>query len=250
MRGYIKIDRALLDHWLWTDKPFSKGQAWIDLLALANHKDVTKLHNGVKMEFKRGTVNRSMTELAERWGWNRKTVKRFLMDTENDGMVSVVSTRTGTQQGTRITIVNYDKYQYQGTQQGTQQGTREGHGRDTDADINNNDIKNDNNDVCVARAREETHTPSFKQVVVENVAQGYGLSGESMKKFIDYNTGKGWPLEWKAALKLWADKEKEQKAEQTATNRTQRFENERSGVDYDEMQRKLIAAQRAMRAAQ
>ena len=38
MQGYIKIHRKIQECWLWQDK-FSKGQAWIDLLLRANHKD-------------------------------------------------------------------------------------------------------------------------------------------------------------------------------------------------------------------
>ena len=39
MDGWIKLHRELLLHDLWKYKPFSKGQAWIDLLMLANHKN-------------------------------------------------------------------------------------------------------------------------------------------------------------------------------------------------------------------
>ena len=30
--GWIKVSRAIQEHWVWDEKPFSKGQAWIDLL--------------------------------------------------------------------------------------------------------------------------------------------------------------------------------------------------------------------------
>lgn len=39
MSGWIKIHRDILYHEIWSDKPFSKGQAWIDLILLANHSD-------------------------------------------------------------------------------------------------------------------------------------------------------------------------------------------------------------------
>lgn len=39
MSGWIKIHRDILYHEIWSDKPFSKGQAWIDLILMANHSD-------------------------------------------------------------------------------------------------------------------------------------------------------------------------------------------------------------------
>ena len=37
--GWIALHRKIQSHWLWEDKPFSNGQAWIDLLMLANHTE-------------------------------------------------------------------------------------------------------------------------------------------------------------------------------------------------------------------
>ena len=37
--NFFLVNRSILNHWVWDDKPFSKGQAWIDLIALANHTD-------------------------------------------------------------------------------------------------------------------------------------------------------------------------------------------------------------------
>lgn len=69
--GWIKLDRAIQDNWLWEDKPFDKGKAWIDLLMLANWKDNKIPFKGEIVTCKRGDVNISITALAERWGWSR-----------------------------------------------------------------------------------------------------------------------------------------------------------------------------------
>lgn len=105
--GYISVHRSIWDHWLWDDKPFSKGQAWIDLLMLANHKDDKFVYKDQVMEGKRGTVYRSLSFLAERWGWGRDKVSRFLKQLESDGMVEVY---TSTHR-TTITISNYAAFQ-------------------------------------------------------------------------------------------------------------------------------------------
>ena len=96
-----------MDHWLWKDKPFSKGQAWIDMLMLANYEDRKKMHRGKLITCKRGTVNYSIAELSERWGWHWKTTKKFILEMERDGMCTLECTR----ECTTITIEKYDDFQ-------------------------------------------------------------------------------------------------------------------------------------------
>ena len=38
-QGWIKLHRTLQDNKLWYSEPLTKGQAWVDLILLANHKD-------------------------------------------------------------------------------------------------------------------------------------------------------------------------------------------------------------------
>lgn len=121
-KGWIALHRSLLDHYLWEDKPFSKGQAWIDLLLIANYEDKKAIRQGEFITYRRGSVNRSIHSLAERWGWDKRKVKRFLMALESDGMVSVNSTT----RGTTITIEKYSVYQSGGTTDSTSNGTIDG----------------------------------------------------------------------------------------------------------------------------
>lgn len=111
MSGWIKIHRDMLYHEIWSDKPFSKGQAWIDLILLANHSD-NKCMVGNKVEtIKRGSFITSELKLMDRWGWGRKKVQLFLKFLEGESMI----VRNANNKRTAITIVNYDVYQYQGT---------------------------------------------------------------------------------------------------------------------------------------
>ncbi len=105
--GFFKIDRQIFDHWLWEDKPFSKGQAWVDLVGLANYEDGKAPYQGKIITCKRGTVYRSISFLAERWGWSRDKTRSFLNLLESDGMVIVKATTNQT----TITLVNYGKFQ-------------------------------------------------------------------------------------------------------------------------------------------
>ena len=106
-KGYVSIHREIMDHWLWQDKPFSKGQAWIDLILLAKYKQEKFPYKDGITEGQRGTVYRSISWLAERWGWGRDRTRRFLDLLQEDGMITIVAT---THQ-TTITLVNYGKFQ-------------------------------------------------------------------------------------------------------------------------------------------
>lgn len=105
--GYVKLHRDIMDHWLWQRKPFDEGRAWVDLILLANHATTRAPYKGEIIEFERGTVNRSITWLAERWGWSRDKTRRFLRLLERDQMVTV---DTSTHR-TTITIEKYAFYQ-------------------------------------------------------------------------------------------------------------------------------------------
>ena len=143
-QGWVSVHRQIQDHWLWKDKPFSQGQAWIDLIMLANYEDKKLPYKGEVITCERGTVNLSISYLANRWGWSRKRAKNFLNLLESDGMVST----NATTHRTVITIENYSVYNDVPTAKGTtrvstkvQQGYQQGYSKGS---ITNN-INNDNN---------------------------------------------------------------------------------------------------------
>ncbi|KKM27895.1 hypothetical protein LCGC14_1570130 [marine sediment metagenome] len=47
-RGYIKLWRKLQNSSLWLDEKFTRGQAWVDLICLANHKNGYIRKRGVR----------------------------------------------------------------------------------------------------------------------------------------------------------------------------------------------------------
>lgn len=113
MSGWIKIHRSITGNPLWTDKPFSRGQAWIDILLRANYEDKEIMLGGNITNVKRGSFITSELKLMDRWGWSKKKVRAFLSLLENENMI----VRYATQKGTTITVVNYSIYQDFGTAQ-------------------------------------------------------------------------------------------------------------------------------------
>lgn len=120
--GWISIHRKIFDNWLWEEKPFSKGQAWIDLLLMANSSDRKFLLGNELIEVERGSKITSLRKLSERWGWSVKKVNNFLKLLESDGML-VAKRNT---KRTAYTIVNYNDYQDEDL---NKRNTKETHGK-------------------------------------------------------------------------------------------------------------------------
>ncbi len=133
-QGWIKLHRTIRENWIWQDRPFSRGQAWVDLLLRANHKDTKVPIDGIPRLIKRRQFLTSLEKLGEAWGWERRKVRRFLVALGDDGMLTYKMSKNGTM----ITIVNYDFFQGYGTTDGTTDGTADG--------IQTIMNKNDNND--------------------------------------------------------------------------------------------------------
>jgi len=118
MTGWFKVWRELLTSVLWLTEPFTRGQAFIDLIGLANHADGFIRVRGNRVEIKRGQCGWSEVKLAERWKWSRGRVRRFLTELKNDGRIE--------QQKNTITslisLTNYERYQGDDTADGTADG--------------------------------------------------------------------------------------------------------------------------------
>lgn len=115
-KGWIVLDRCITDNWVWDNKPFSFGQAWLDLVMRANHKDKKVQMGNEIVCIERGSFVTSETKLAESWGWNRNKVIRFLKLLESDNMII----KKANNRRTAITIANYgvfNDFQNQSEQQ-------------------------------------------------------------------------------------------------------------------------------------
>ncbi|MCM1223431.1 MAG: hypothetical protein NC548_54180 [Lachnospiraceae bacterium] len=241
MNYFLPLNRKIMKHWLWEDKPFSKGQAWIDLLMLANYTEKKKPVNREIIMYKRGNVNLSMKQLADRWGWDRRTVKRFLDLLSNDDMVSVNSTT----HGTTITIINYDVFNDSCTTNGTTDSTTNAHQnvqpnqqpmeqQDVQPIVQQMPTTNKDNNVKELQEDKESKKGKKDKIdiekrfippTVEQVEQ-YCLERNNTvdaQKFVDFYESKGWFVgknkmkDWKAAVRTWENTEKKKKQNNTVS---------------------------------
>ena len=126
MEGWLLLHRKLGDSALWLEEPFTRGQAWVDLLMLAQHSPSHIRVQGMKINLKRGDVGESEVTLSLRWKWSRGKVRRFLEEIEKDGMVKKETSKMADRRKSVITICNYDSYQVFKKENGTGDGTGDG----------------------------------------------------------------------------------------------------------------------------
>ena len=107
MKGWISINRAMKLNWVWEDKPFSKGQAWIDLLFSAQHTETKVPTKTDFIQLKRGELLTQERTLMSNWGWSKTKVRTFLNMLEKDSMI----VRKKDQNKTVLSICNYNSYQ-------------------------------------------------------------------------------------------------------------------------------------------
>jgi len=160
--GYIKIYRKIWDNKLWFSEPFTRSQAWIDLILLANHKPATIFIRGHKIDLEIGELAYSIKSLAERWRWSQGKVERLLDVLKTERQIE----RQSMSSTTVISILMYKEYQVIGEANGTKRGNR----RRTDGEQTetNNNVDNVNNVDGVFTDSQKTGFERFQKWISEN----------------------------------------------------------------------------------
>lgn len=222
-QGWVKLHRSIQDNWVWNDKPFTKGQAFIDLLLLANHSDKKVPLGNELINVEQGSFITSELKLMERWGWSKTKVRAFLKLLENDSMIVKKTDR----KKTTIFIVNWGNFQNQQTteepQKDHEKTTKEPQKDTNKNDKNEKNVKNNKNN-----GRKAFIPPTVAEVEAYCIERGNGIDPEL---FVAHYEARGWMLgkekmkDWKAAVRTWEGNQKkwsvndgkqgnEQKAEQ------------------------------------
>jgi len=113
--GWIKIHRALLEHFI-TDDPTALS-LWVHLLLLANHSDKKRLINGKPITIKRGQLMTSRPSLSSKTSINQSRIERLLNMLESEQMIEQ-------QKFSKYRLISITKYQqYQLNEQVSEQQT-------------------------------------------------------------------------------------------------------------------------------
>lgn len=129
-RGYFAVWRKIQDHKFYKEKRvYSKFEAWLDILMEAQYQEEPKEIILKMTLFKQhyGEILRSTRGWALRWRWTRGRVTRFLLLLKNMKQIRT----TNETQTTRITVLNYSKYDIRRAACDTANGPQTGHERAT-----------------------------------------------------------------------------------------------------------------------
>ena len=201
--GWIKLHRKILDNWIWDDP--EKLRAWLDILLMVNHEDKQIAFNGHIITIHKGQKLTSLMKLADRWGWTRNRVDRFLRLLDEAGMVKA----NRTPNGTVLTVINWAFYQ------DTRDSDEATNGATTEATYEatvgaqtrmNKNYKNEK-EVCVSAP---TPTPTLEDV--QSYCRERGFTHVDAEKFFNYYDSKNWTeggqvIKWKQRLAYWEAKD-------------------------------------------
>jgi hypothetical protein len=108
MSGWIALYRSLTTHWLYpVNRPFTKLEAWIDLLMMVNWETKSVAIGSKMVECQRGEIITSQLKLMKRWGWSKSKLLSYQKILQKDRMIDVKSDN----EKTTIKLLNYEEYQ-------------------------------------------------------------------------------------------------------------------------------------------
>jgi len=204
-KGWISLHRRIQDCWIWDEKPFDRPRAWIDLLLLANHADKKIMFNGKPLVIKRGQYLTSIRKLAERWGWGRDKVSRFLNVLVSEEMLF----KDSDENRTLLTVINYEVYQ---DSSDTDKDTDKDTGR-TQTRHQQGTNNNDNNDNNENNNKEDAPKGATRFIppTVDEVRQYCQERNNRVdaQAFVDFYQSKSWYVgknkmkDWKASVRTW-----------------------------------------------
>ena len=162
MEGFIALHRKITNNEFWFSERFTKAQAWIDLLILANHQPNTLYLRGIEVHIDRGQLCYSKVSLSERWRWNERTVNSFISTLQNRQMIHSSSNNVTT----IITILNYDEYQFS-TEQKEEKVQNKVQSKVQSKVQTNNNVNNENNEKKIYR------TKKLKEIDLESLKKTF-----------------------------------------------------------------------------
>jgi hypothetical protein len=205
LSNYIPINRKLFSHPLWMEeRPFSKFEAWIDLIQSARFEDgeAAALIGGKLIRWNRGELPVSLRYQGEKWKWSKNKVDDFFRMLESEKMIHK-RTQKGTSQ-TIITLCNYKSYNINRKSEGQQKGQSrdsEGTAEGQRGDKYNKENKGKKEEEGVPTSQagvdlrasnlfRQPHVPTWEEVLRVFLQQGG--TEEMARKFFDNNEGVGW----------------------------------------------------------
>lgn len=127
--GWISLWREIQQFELWPGnrdvkkEPFTRFEAWIDILLSASYEDHVFTLEGQQVEERRGEWVVSIRYLGNRWGWSNDKVATFLRFLKGFGEIDHSTERITRRLPGKIIVTKYDTYQTHGVESRTHKRT-------------------------------------------------------------------------------------------------------------------------------
>lgn len=210
MGNFIYVPREIFEVDKFGREPYSKREAFLDLVQMAAYEDSETFVNGYRYERSRGDVIVSKSFLSKRWGWSVDKVRRYTTYLERNGWCKCRRDDQCNQPITLISIVSYDVYQGCTTTPDTTDDTTPAttSGSTPDTQYKEKEKEETNNKTNSSRRFVK---PTIEQIADYSKEKGYDVEAE---RFFNYYESKGWVVgkspmkDWKAAVRTWASNQK------------------------------------------
>jgi len=192
MNGWIRLDRAIQDNFLWQEPEALK--LWLYLLMAASLTDKATAFNGQMLNIKRGQLVFGLNAASARLNISIRRLRKYLNWFETDNMID----KQITNKFSIISITNYSQYQDAGKpQSGKSQST----------------AKQTSTTIQVTSNKEQSIPPTVDEVRAYCESRSNGIDPEM---FIAFYEARGWKIgkdrmkSWKACVVTWEKRRKEQ----------------------------------------
>jgi len=192
MNGWIRLDRAIQDNFLWQEPEALK--LWLYLLMAASLTDKATAFNGQMLNIKRGQLVFGLNAASARLNISIRRLRKYLNWFETDDMID----KQITNKFSIISITNYSQYQDAGKQTSSKSQAT---------------AKQTSTTIQVTSNKEQSIPPTVDEVRAYCDSRSNGIDPEM---FIAFYEARGWKIgkdrmkSWKACVVTWEKRRQEQ----------------------------------------
>lgn len=185
MNGWIRLDRAIQDNFLWQEPEALK--LWLYLLMAASLTDKATAFNGQMLTIKRGQLVFGLNAASARLNISIRRLRKYLDWFESDDMID----KQVTNKFSIISITNYAQYQDTGKQPSSKSQAT---------------AKQTSTTIQVTSNKEQSIPPTVEEVRAYCDSRSNGIDPEM---FIAFYEARGWKIgkdrmkSWKACVVTW-----------------------------------------------
>ena len=192
MNGWIRLDRAIQDNFLWQEPEALK--LWLYLLMAASLTDKATAFNGQMLTIKRGQLVFGLNAASARLNISIRRLRKYLDWFESDDMID----KQVTNKFSIISITNYAQYQDTGKQPSSKSQAT---------------AKQTSTTIPVTPNNKQSIPPTVDEVRAYCDSRSNGIDPEM---FIAFYEARGWKIgkdrmkSWKACVVTWEKRRQEQ----------------------------------------